>query len=177
MSLPASITTRQVHINLRDKDGAAATGQVDFTNRYALRDTEGHLILAPGTYTADLVEGEATIELPVTDDAETSPTGWAYTVRVATDVLEDRFSIEVPTGDLSTLEFSDIAPVPSAAQVASYALASLGGKNGLNTVRICGRKGTTGAPATGTWDTGDLVIDSAGAWHLCTAGGTPGTWT
>jgi hypothetical protein len=56
-------------------------------------------------------------------------------------------------------------------------VASLGAKNGLANLQFCGRRTGTGAPTTGTWNAGDLVIDSAGAWHLCTAGGTPGTWT
>jgi hypothetical protein len=56
-------------------------------------------------------------------------------------------------------------------------VAALGKKNGLANVRICGFKASAGAPTTGTWTTGDVVLDSAGAWHLCTAGGTPGTWT
>ncbi len=55
--------------------------------------------------------------------------------------------------------------------------AKLGGKNDAEAVQFCGRMTTPGAPAAGTWDTGDAVVDSAGVWHLCTAGGTPGTWT
>jgi len=56
-------------------------------------------------------------------------------------------------------------------------VAGLGAKNGLTNIRLAGFKNTAGAPTTGTWTTGDVVLDSAGAWHLCTAGGTPGTWT
>jgi hypothetical protein len=56
-------------------------------------------------------------------------------------------------------------------------VAEAGGKNDLGRVRICGYLDSSGAPETGTWATGDLVLDSAGAWHLCTVGGTPGTWT
>lgn len=52
-----------------------------------------------------------------------------------------------------------------------------GGKNGTLPVQLCGRTASPGAPAAGTWAAGDLIIDSAGAWHLCTADGTPGTWT
>lgn len=55
--------------------------------------------------------------------------------------------------------------------------AKLGGKNGALPVQICGRTETPGAPTTGTWAAGDLIIDSAGAVHMCTADGTPGTWT
>jgi hypothetical protein len=59
----------------------------------------------------------------------------------------------------------------------STGVAAVGAKNSLTNVRFCGFKATAGAPSTGTWTTGDVVLDSAGAWHLCTAGGTPGTWT
>lgn len=55
--------------------------------------------------------------------------------------------------------------------------AMLGGKNDAEPFTLCGRLTTSGAPAAGTWDAGDLVIDVDGVWHLCTAGGTPGTWT
>lgn len=59
----------------------------------------------------------------------------------------------------------------------STGVAAVGAKNGLTNIRLCGYKATSGAPAAGTWITGDLIIDSAGVWHLCTTGGTPGTWT
>ncbi len=36
--------------------------------------------------------------------------------------------------------------------------------------------GTTGAPASGTWIAGTIIIDSAGVLWKCTASGTPGTW-
>jgi hypothetical protein len=34
----------------------------------------------------------------------------------------------------------------------------------------------SGAPASGTFSTGDFVIDQTGKVWICTAGGTPGTW-
>jgi hypothetical protein len=60
---------------------------------------------------------------------------------------------------------------------ASTGVAELGKKNGLANIRLAGFKNSAGAPTTGAWTTGDVVLDSAGAWHLCTAPGTPGTWT
>lgn len=60
---------------------------------------------------------------------------------------------------------------------AAAGVALLGAKNSLANLRLCGRKLTGGAPTTGTWTAGDLIIDSAGVWHLCTTGGSPGTWT
>jgi hypothetical protein len=55
--------------------------------------------------------------------------------------------------------------------------AKLGGGRGMGSMTHFGRKATAGAPTTGTWFTGDVIMDSANAWHYCTAGGTPGTWT
>ncbi|MCX4885848.1 hypothetical protein [Streptomyces sp. NBC_00847] len=60
---------------------------------------------------------------------------------------------------------------------AGTGVAALGAKNGLANTRISGRRTAAGAPTAGTWTSGDTVQDSAGAWWLCTAGGTPGTWT
>lgn len=36
---------------------------------------------------------------------------------------------------------------------------------------------TAGAPASGTFAAGDWVVDQTGKIWICTAGGTPGTWT
>jgi len=60
---------------------------------------------------------------------------------------------------------------------ATTGVSGVGAKNGLSNIRLAGFKATAGAPTTGTWTTGDVVLDSAGAWHLCTTGGTPGVWT
>ncbi|MFJ8027439.1 hypothetical protein [Streptomyces sp. NPDC096311] len=59
---------------------------------------------------------------------------------------------------------------------ATTGVAGLGAKNALTNIRLAGRRATTGAPTTGTWTAGDAILDSAGAWYLCTADGTPGTW-
>lgn len=60
---------------------------------------------------------------------------------------------------------------------AGTGVAEVGKKNGLANIRLAGFKDSAGAPGTGTWAAGDVVLDSAGAWHLCTTGGTPGVWT
>ncbi|MFJ2007396.1 collagen-like triple helix repeat-containing protein [Streptomyces chartreusis] len=60
---------------------------------------------------------------------------------------------------------------------ATTGIAGLGAKNGLANIRLAGFKNSAGAPTTGTWTAGDVILDSTGAWHLCTTAGTPGTWT
>lgn len=51
------------------------------------------------------------------------------------------------------------------------------GDNSLTPFKLRGLKATSGAPSSGTWATGDLIIDSGGASWLCTTAGTPGTWS
>lgn len=50
------------------------------------------------------------------------------------------------------------------------------GSQGLAAGRFVGYTSGTGAPASGTWLTGDWTIDSTGTVYVCTTGGTPGTW-
>ena len=50
------------------------------------------------------------------------------------------------------------------------------GLNGMDPVIVHGRKSTAGAPTTGTWPTGALIMDSNKVLWFCTVGGTPGTW-
>lgn len=54
--------------------------------------------------------------------------------------------------------------------------ATLGSKNSLSGINFCGITGTYGRPTSGTWATGDCVMDSHGSIFICSAGGTPGTW-
>lgn len=56
-------------------------------------------------------------------------------------------------------------------------VAGFGGKNGLTNIRLAGFKNSAGAPTSGAWEAGDVVLDAAGGWHLCTGSGSPGTWT
>lgn len=53
------------------------------------------------------------------------------------------------------------------------------GSVNMTPINFRGLKTTTGSPSgagAGTWTTGDVIMDSAKVWWLCTAGGTPGTW-
>lgn len=56
-------------------------------------------------------------------------------------------------------------------------LAAVASKNGLGELKLHGFKATPGAPASGTWAVGDLVMDSDKAFWRCSVAGTPGTWT
>jgi peptidoglycan/xylan/chitin deacetylase (PgdA/CDA1 family) len=51
------------------------------------------------------------------------------------------------------------------------------GTNSMSPLNICGRSSAYGAPTSGTWQTGDAILDVSGQWYYCTSAGTPGTWT
>jgi len=51
------------------------------------------------------------------------------------------------------------------------------GDNTLTAANWRGRRASTGAPIDQTWAEGDLIVDAAGRWWLCTSGGTPGGWS
>lgn len=51
-----------------------------------------------------------------------------------------------------------------------------GSYNSLTAYNLRGQKTGTGAPSTGTYIVGDVVMDSVGTLYICTVAGTPGTW-
>lgn len=228
MPIPETIATRQMHCRILDPTGALVTaGAITYRNEWALYDPTGNVILSPGAYTADLVDGEATVVVPATDAAGVSPSGRTVNVTIATPTWNHAYNIEVPSGN-GILELSDLPPAIHPPAVTTYATAvaladhasatnnvhgisdttalvsdgderlynarpamshaeahapggddqiRFGNINDATWLRVCGRLTTTGAPTTGEWETGDLVFDAAGAPHLCTTGGEPGTWT
>jgi hypothetical protein len=105
--------------------------------------------------------------------ALTTGTVERWAVQMLNDGSNDLFVTDTANG----VHALHVTPHPTTPTVAIAGVAAAGSKNGLTGVRLAGFKATSGAPTTDTWVAGDVVLDSAGAWHLCTAGGTPGTWT
>lgn len=100
--------------------------------------------------------------------ADFSGTNREY-IRFSKDVQEVQLGGEVQfRNSIGGTTIHDIDP--------GTGVAALGAKNGLTNLRFCGYKNTTGAPTTGTWAVGDLVMDSAKVWWRCSVAGTPGTW-
>ncbi|MFD6638334.1 hypothetical protein ACFWDN_21235 [Micromonospora chalcea] len=51
-----------------------------------------------------------------------------------------------------------------------------GNHNALSALTFRGRSAAVGAPTAGVWVVGDVVLDAAGYFWLCTVTGEPGTW-
>ena len=55
-------------------------------------------------------------------------------------------------------------------------VAAGGSYNGLTPFNLRGLKSDPGAPVSGTWVAGDVVLDNQARFHVCSVAGTPGTW-
>ncbi|GLY55180.1 DUF4082 domain-containing protein [Lentzea sp. NBRC 102530] len=127
MPLPAVLTLVPVHVKVlhNDDDGTPSAGDVFFDMPHVLRDAAGGVVLGRRRFRAKLnpATGEATVNLPATNDPDLSPQGWTYTVTPVTDAwTEAPFEIEVPYNHVGTLELASVAPAVTPTTVATYSL-------------------------------------------------------
>lgn len=87
-----------------------AVGTVTFKILDELRDNGDNVIYSPQTFTATLdVNGEFSIILPVTDQADVTPLDWSYWVYVDTDIwVSGVFYIQLPAALGPVAEFADL---------------------------------------------------------------------
>jgi hypothetical protein len=109
-----ALTTIDVHgIILDPVTNDPAEGTVVFKILHELRDNLNDIVYAPATFTATLdINGEFTIALPVTDDANVTPLNWSYWVHVNTDILNSSvFYVQLPASLGPVAEFADLLPI------------------------------------------------------------------
>lgn len=129
MPLPVSFNKVPVHIHIVGLDGAAAQGSVSFQATDPVRNLVDRVVIGPKRLTAILDStGQATIQLPATNDPDNQPIGWTYTVVVSTDVWAATIAgFQVPHTD-SLIEFDTLVPLASLpSSPASYFLPLTGG--------------------------------------------------
>lgn len=111
-----ALTTIDLHGQIEAPvTGTPAVGTVTFKILQDLRDTTTNIVYSPMTFVATLdVNGEFTIELPVTDNVDITPLDWTYWVYVDTDVWTSGvFYIALPEALGPVAEFADIIPILS----------------------------------------------------------------
>lgn len=123
MPLPSNYSVRTVHGKwIALPDGSPATGTVTFTASVAhLVSSSDELVILtkPITVTLDS-SGEATAELPTTDDPDVSPTGFTYSVVEQFSEDEQRaYSIDVPAGT-EPVELATVIPVAPVTPTGRY---------------------------------------------------------
>ncbi|WP_143467146.1 hypothetical protein [Lentzea kentuckyensis] len=103
-------------------NGNAPNGHVYFVAPVPLRVTADDTIVLPDVYPAEVIAGQFTIALPVTDDPAITPSGWTYeVVEALDDQPRRRYRIAVPRATVGTLELADVQPAVTPIPAVSYA--------------------------------------------------------
>jgi hypothetical protein len=141
----------------------------------------------PGTWTAVAGSGGSVTSVALTMPAEFSVAGSPITgsgTLAVTKVNETANTLfSGPTsGGAAAPTFRPLvsADLPSAPTVAGEMTASDFKASGLSGATQASRyvgATTSGAPTSGTFAVGDYIIDQSGVTWVCTAAGTPGTWS
>lgn len=196
MALPSDLTTITVTGTYATITGSPLTGQVNFSLTTPVEDSTGKVIFNAFTQSAALVNGSFSIVLPCTDNSDLNPANFSYLVTEVVPGLGRAYYIQLPHTLGSTVDLSALAPVsapPPATAFASantwtatqtfsgnpplaaadYPATGLAGATAAS--RYAGAT-ASGSPISGTFATGDFVIDQSGKIWICTAAGSPGTW-
>jgi hypothetical protein len=127
MAWPSALTVIPVHIKIVWPNAAQtpAIGRVIFDLPFPLRDALDSVILGhiPPIIAVLDENGEATVELPATNDPQITPINWTYLVKVETDVYRQQFPAIVPFDHVGILEFDTMPPAVTPPALIIYALA------------------------------------------------------
>lgn len=80
MALPINLTTKTIQMSYWSFDANFIDGNIDFTLQTTLTDAAANTFIIPTTYTTQIEYGTWTIQLPVCDDPDVTPTGFKYLV-------------------------------------------------------------------------------------------------
>jgi hypothetical protein len=177
MATPTMITVTGV---LQTPPGTPdATATVTFEQQVWLRHSDGTVIeptkyegIANGTGNLVAADGTSPFRVPPTTDPAWSPQDWTY--RVTIDGVEEPkwakpFRAGVPHDSPgATLTLGMLLPVPASG-------GSLYAPINHTHLTLETWKDTPGAPLTGAWLVGQVVLAPDGLWR-CMTSGSPGIW-
>lgn len=182
----------------RDGSGAPLAGNVTFTPNQTVY-AAGIPVATPGAPVVAQIEGGQLLNasggpltLLATDNAGLSfgsGTGFFYwTVSLQFGQVTDGWSFFLPSSPATVDLYSLKNTMAAGSQFVPLAGGTMTGELAVPDLKVLGLTGATaasryagatasGAPVSGTFAAGDVVVDQTGKVWICTAAGTPGTWT
>jgi hypothetical protein len=154
---PNDVVTRNVTGKYVTGAGLAAKGRVTFTPTARVVDIDDNIIIED-TITAVLdSSGEFLLELPTTDNALLSPTGWAYSVGIYIHgVKTQKFYAILPIGDGSDVNINKVLSGSTPIQGITTPLSTRGPAGPRGPGTLVGE----GPPTSSIGQDGDIYINS-----------------
>src|SRR6185369_6600892 len=135
MPLPADLTVVTITGTYLDDLGAPLSGTVTIAASQVLRNTPDNAFVVIGSHTATLdANGHFALALPACNDPDWIPQGWTYSVteKLSGHIEPNMYNVMVPYNQGSTIDLTDLAPVPAVTAPPIYVLLSqVGLANGV----------------------------------------------
>ena len=112
MALAPSLTTVQINGNYVDYEGNPIQGQVRFTLGDVIRNGTDDQMIAPSSVVVGLSSGAFSVTLPATNDPDTVPIPFTYTVEESF-AGGRTYTISVPYDSAGALDLADLSPTPT----------------------------------------------------------------
>ncbi len=112
MALAPSLTTVQINGNYVDYEGNPIQGQVRFTLGDVIRNGTDDQMIAPSSVVVGLSSGAFSVTLPATNDPDTVPIPFTYTVEESF-AGGRTYTISVPYNSAGALDLADLSPTPT----------------------------------------------------------------
>jgi hypothetical protein len=112
MALAPSLTTVQITGNYVDFEGNPIQGQVRFTLGDVIRNGTDDQMIAPSSVVVGLSSGAFSVTLPATNDPDTVPIPFVYTVEESFPGGRS-YTISLPYTTVGSLDLADLSPTPT----------------------------------------------------------------
>jgi hypothetical protein len=121
MALAPSLTTVQITGNYVDFEGNPIQGQVRFTLGDVIRNGTDDQMIAPSSIVIGLSSGAFSVILPATNDPDTVPIPFVYTVEESFPGGRS-YTISIPYTTVGSLDLADLSPTPTLSDTFTQAI-------------------------------------------------------
>ena len=171
------VVTRTVIGTYITSRGIAGVGTISFTPTSTIYDPDNSVVLSGATTVSLDGTGSFSLELPTTDNALVTPSGWAYEVAIRINGVKPvNVRVFLPIGNGSDIDlFTQIARlVPTSTSYNVSSSSSTTARGPIGPAGATGATGATGAGTTGATGAAGATGPGAGATGQTGATGATG---